>query len=306
MRLLILADPERRFLATTLGASLAAVWFDNWAAPALHNHSPLWALGFLLALLCRPAREELAPRAAPWKWSWTRAAVFVALHAGIIALARHESAALVTAAGQSTLHSGTIASLKLLVLLPALALFPPSAWKWLAQKYRAELIASALVLFTWNPFRLFETLWPWYSHWLGRFVYAVSGMFVAGLGYVPGPAPTLTGPELDVSILFGCSGLNGVRLFQILFGVVLLADWDRLKKMRALAAYFAGLAVMVLANALRIVALVVAGNRVSAGLVARFHVDAGWVFFTSVFLVFLLISYRWLLRPSTTAASLAR
>jgi len=306
MRSPILADPERRYLAAALCASLAAAFVDNWAAPALHNHSPFWALGFLLALLCRPAREELALHAAPWKWSWTRAALFVALHAGIIALTLGVSGSLVAAAGESTVRSGAIASLKLLVLLPSLVLFPPSSWKRLALKYRVELVASAFVLFTWNPLRLFETVWPWYSRWLGRFVYAVSGMFVAGLGYVPGPAPTLTGPELDVSILFGCAGLNGVRLFQILFGVVLLVDWDHLKKVQVLTAYFAGLAAMILANALRIVSLVVVGNRVSASAVARFHVDAGWVFFTSAFLVFLLISYRWLLRASTTATSPAR
>lgn len=293
-----LAASEPRFLVAALGLSLAAVFVDNWAAPALHNHSPFWALGFLLALVCIRAADDLAAQTAiGLTLSAAGVVAFVVLHAGIVALARHESATLVTAAGQSTVSSGLIAALKLLVVLPTLALFPPSSWKPLAKRYRAELLAAALVLFTWNPARAFETLWPWYSQWLGRFVHGLSALFVAGLGYVPGPGPTLTGPQLDVSITWACSGLNGVRLFELLFGVVLLLDWNRLKKLRVLLAYFVGLGVMMLANALRIALLVVVGNHGATDLVARFHVDAGWPFFTVVSLVFLLTSYRWLREP---------
>lgn len=297
MRWAILADPERRFLLAAVSASLAAISLDNWMAPALHNRSPFWALAFLLALLLRRRTEDdFGGRTAiGLKSSWTGVALFVLLHAAVIAAAQGASRMLVIAAGQSTVSSGAIASLKLLVLLPTLALFPPSAWKRLAQKYRAELVVWAFVLFTWNPFRIFETVWPWYSEWLGRFVYGLSGLFVVGLRYVPGTAPTLAGPDLDVSILFGCSGLNGVKLFQVLFGVVLLVDWDRLKKMRTLAVYLAGIAAMIFANALRITLLVVLGNSISPEIVARFHVNAGWVFFLVVFLGFLAIAYRGML-----------
>lgn len=306
MRWPIPTDPEQRSFIAAIGLSLAVIFFDNWAAPALHNDSPFWALGYLLALLLRsPAKTDSAAQASiRLEWTW-RVALFFALHSGIIVLTRGGGAMLVTAAGESTVWAGAIASLKLLVVLPTPALFPLPAWRRLAGKYKAELIAAALVLFTWNPFRLFETVWPHYSEWLGRFVYAVSGLFVAGLGYAPGTEPTLIGPKLDVSILFACSGLNGVKLFQVLFGVMLLVDWNRLKKIRALAAYFAGLVAMLVANAVRIALLVVLGNRVSADLVVRFHIDAGWVFFTGAFFVFLVISYRWLLgsNPATPGAA---
>lgn len=299
----ILAHPERRFLIEAIGAALLATFIDNWAAPALHNQSPFWALGFLLALILRkqPGDDPAKHGVATLGWSLPRAALFILLHAGIIALGRSAGETLTRAASQTTLGAGAIASLKLLVLAPTLALFPPSHWKRLGRAYAAELVAATLVLFTWNPSRLFETVWPQYSEWLGRLVYAVGGLFVAGLAYVPGAAPTLTGPELDVSILFACSGLNGVKLFQILFGVMLLVDWNQVKKVRALAAYFAGLAAMLIANALRIALLVVLGNRVSANLVARFHIDAGWIFFVTIFLVLLAISYRWLIRPNPAA-----
>ena len=295
----ILLEPERRFLVAVICTAVFAAFVDNWAAPALQNQSPFWALGLLLALVLRRQRKDdlTEPAGTTLKPSLPRAALFVLLHGGIIMVGRSAGDTLTAAASQTTLGAGAITSLKLLVLAPILALFPPSEWKRLGRKYAGELIAAGLVLFTWNPSRLFETVWPWYSAWLGRFVYVISGLFVAGLGYTPSAAPTLTGPKLDVSIAFACSGLNGVKLFQILFGVMLVVDWNQLKKMRALAAYFVGLLGMLVANALRIALLVVLGNRVSADLVARFHVDAGWVFFTSVCLVFLAVFYRWLLKP---------
>jgi exosortase/archaeosortase family protein len=84
-------------------------------------------------------------------------------------------------------------------------------------------------------------------------------------------------------------------LFQVLFGLLLVLDWDRLRRWRALVGYFAGMAIVLLANALRIALMVVIGNRVSAEFVVRYHLNAGWIFFTSVFLLYLLVTYRWLL-----------
>jgi exosortase/archaeosortase family protein len=152
-----------------------------------------------------------------------------------------------------------------------------------------------VALVTFFPYRIFVTTWPIYSQVLGHFVHALAGFFVPGLGYQADGAPTLTGPALDVRILFSCGGLDGIRLFQVLFGLLLVLDWDRLRRWRALIGYFAGMAIVLLANALRIALMVVIGNRVSAEFVVRYHLNAGWIFFTSVFLLYLLVAYRWLL-----------
>jgi exosortase/archaeosortase family protein len=52
---------------------------------------------------------------------------------------------------------------------------------------------------------------------------------------------------------------------------------------------------MLFANVLRITFMVVFGNRASGDLVVRYHLNAGWIFSTSVFLLYLLLTYRWLL-----------
>jgi exosortase/archaeosortase family protein len=52
---------------------------------------------------------------------------------------------------------------------------------------------------------------------------------------------------------------------------------------------------MFLGNALRISALVILGNRGFADVIARFHISAGWIFFSAVFVLYLSLTYRKLL-----------
>ena len=159
----------------------------------------------------------------------------------------------------------------------------------------AELVVAAIALVSFFPHRLFLMAWPWYSQILGRVVQELSRPFVAGMQYIPSPSPTLVGPHLDVAILFLCSGLQAIKLFQLLFGLVVVVDWAALNRRRTLAAYLGGLGFMLLANSLRIALIFVIGNHVSAGAVVDYHVSAGWVFFTVVFWFYLLLAYRWIL-----------
>ena len=62
-----------------------------------------------------------------------------------------------------------------------------------------------------------------------------------------------------------------------------------------MCAYGAGLLAMLLDNAIRITSFVVLGNHGFAESVSRFHISAGWIFFSIVFLVYLSMTYGWLL-----------
>jgi exosortase/archaeosortase family protein len=299
----LLANREEQSFVAILVVSfvtLLALALDNWSAPALHNSSPFWTIGFFLALaLHRRFRgQQKEAVGTGWRWSWPRMAAFLLLHAGIVSLARIAGPVLVEAARQTSLVSWAITSLKYMVLAPTLVLLAPADWLRLWRAYRAEVIVAAGVLLTWNPYRLFATVWPWYSGVLGRFVKVFASLFVPGLGYVSGVVPTFLGSHLNVSIIFACSGLDGVLLFQRLFGLMLIVDWIRLDKRRLPMGYFAGLTAMLAANALRIAFLVVLGNRVSAHLVERYHINAGWIFVSGVFIAYLISCYSWLLGGS--------
>ena len=278
---------------------LFSLSLDFLLAPVLRNTSffPATALFFLLA--CRRLSVHMVDKAlhktqAPL--SPLRLTIFCFLHLALVALAN-----LLASRGglyDPSSRNFLLALAKVLVFLPAAVLLTQQTWRRLLRQFRPELIASGVGLLTYFPFRLFFAAWPFYSTLLAHTVQFLAGLFVTGLGYAPGTSPTITGPVLDVHILFACSGLDGLRLFQLLFFLLLVCDWDRLRRWRTLTGYAAGLGLMLLANAIRIAAMVVVGNRISADLVVRYHLEAGWVYITSVFLLLLFVSYRWLLAPA--------
>ncbi len=294
-----LTVPQFSFLALllTLGACAA----DQFVAPALYTTSPLWAAAVWAALVWRRGDTGLeslegTPNCG---FSFQRIVLFVVAHALLVS-----SALLLAGTASST--GWVTAGLKLSVLLPTLLLLPREGWPVFARTYAAEGIAALIVLFTFFPGRILATIWPWYGQVLGSLVFFVSGVFVHGITYAAALTPTIHGPSLDVTILPSCSGISGIELFDYLFAFVALLDWNRLRKVRLLLAYFGGIAVMLAGNGLRIVSFVVLGNHGFAEVVARFHLTAGSIFFSVLFLVYLFSIYRNLLVPVKQQSVLIR
>jgi exosortase/archaeosortase family protein len=303
-----LAAPQFSLLVLLL--TMGAVAADQFAVPTLYSSSPLWAVAACMALVWRRGEvgydsqertsssdSPFEPEAAASGFSFTsgRMAIFAAAHVLLVSAARILQVTFDPMRGTFSSAGWIIAALKLSVLLPTLLLLPWARWRILVRVYRAEGIAALVVLLTFFPGRILATIWPWYGQALGRLVYVFSGFFVHGLTYTSALAPTLHGPDLDVTILPACSGISGIELFDYLFALVVILDWNRLRKRRTLIAYFAGIAAMFAGNALRIASLVIFGNRGFADAVARLHVSAGWIFFSVVFLAYLSFTYRKLL-----------
>jgi exosortase/archaeosortase family protein len=303
-----LTVPQFSFL--TLLITLGAVALDQFAAPALYSSSPLWAAAACMALVWRRGEVEFEPETGPRKFGFSfrrnvgsasygfslaRIALFAGAHVVLVSAVRLLNGTLGPVVGTVSFAGWITAATKLSVLVPTLLLFPLKRWHILARTYAAEGVAALVVLFTFFPGRILTALWPWYGQVLGRVVFFFARLFVPGLSYVSAFTPTLDGPDLDVTILQACSGISGIELFDCLFAFVALLDWNRLRKGRALLAYFGGIGAMFLGNALRISALVILGNRGFADVIARFHVSAGWIFFSAVFVLYLSLTYRKLL-----------
>jgi exosortase/archaeosortase family protein len=293
-----------RFLLLALTLTLVAIAVDQFSAPVLHSTSPLWATTACLLLVWRRGKISSPPAGAPFELfiSAARLAAFVAAHGAFIFSARSLDSTLQAASGAMTVEGTLFAAWKLIVLAPTVILFPLAAWKKIARIYFPEAIVGLVVLLTFFPSRALGTFWPWYGQALGRFVHTLARIFVPRLAYLANSNPTLSGPELDVNIVPECSGIDGLELFDYLFGLVVFLDWNRLRKGRALFAYFAGLMAMLLGNAIRITSLVVFGNRGFAESVSRFHIYAGWIFFSAVFLAYLSLTYGWMLGKGGTPA----
>lgn len=281
-----------------LALASSAVALDQLAAPALFTTSPLWCLAACLALVWRRGKgsESQIPVREDFVLSPARIGLFLAAHALLVlfALAGHGE----TPANVAISYTGwMIAGLKLSVLLPTLILLPWAHWRSLSRAYSAEGTAALVVLFTFFPTRILATVWPWYGQALGRAVLYLSRLLVPGLTYSAGFTPTIHGPQLDITILPSCSGISGVELFDYLFALVALVDWNRLRKWPTLWAYFGGMLVMLGSNALRIVSFVVFGNHGFSETVSQYHLAAGPVFFSVVFLLYLSLTYRRLIAP---------
>jgi exosortase/archaeosortase family protein len=293
-----------RFLLLALFLNLAAIALDQFAAPILYSSSPLWAAAVCLALVWRRGKIPGDVKDLPFESSIPikRLLAFLAAHAALILAARSISNSLQTVSGRVTPGGTLVAVGKLCTMVPTLLLFALPVWKKIVRVYFPEVIAGLLVLLTFFPSRALDTIWPWYGQLLGRCVYILARIFVPVLAYMGDSNPTLSGPSLDVTIVPECSGISGLELFDYLFGAVMILDWNRLRKGRALIGYAVGLMAILLGNGIRIISLVVFGNRGFAENVARFHVSAGPIFFSIVFLIYLSMTYGWMLGKKGTAA----
>jgi len=300
-----LPAPAEQAICARLLLCLVAIGADYLLSPALYNGSTLWATAALLLLVFRRG-QAIGPGAAAFamaKLSAGRLEIFLALHAIIIAIGRYLNAAFTTAAASDAGAAALLAAAKLLILLPGVVLFARLDWPLILPRYRAEFLAALIVLFTFFPYRLFHMLWPEYSQVIASLAYYGAKPFVAGLGFSSLPIPTILGPQLNLQIIFWCSGFSALAMFDTLVALVAVLDWNELNHKRLLIAYFAGAFAILVANVVRISLLVIAGNLIAPKYaMGRFHVNAGWVFFAVVYLLILAISYRWMLRTAPQSA----
>lgn len=282
--------------------SLIMIAADYLAAPALYNGSTLWATAALLLLIFRRGQAVGSSSDAPAiaKLSPARLAIFFGLHAIIIAIGRSSGSLFTSAAASDALAAAPLAAAKLLILVPVIALFSLAEWRALLRKYRAEFIGALIVLFTFFPYRLFHTIWPAYSQLIATLAYYGAKPFVAGLAFINQPIPTITGPQINLQIVFWCSGFSALALFDTLVALIALLDWNELNHARLLTAYIAGGVAILAANIVRISVLVIIGNDIGPEYaMGRFHVNAGWAFFAAIYLIILAVSYRWMLKSSS-------
>ena len=306
-----LTVPQFSFLGILI--TLGAIAADQFIAPTLYSSSPLWATAACMALVWRRGGAGFGRRAASsgfglsferetgagsLGFTFVRIALFAGAHTLLVCAARFLNSTVEPIAGTVSFAGWVTAALKLSVFLPTLLLLPLKRWRIIARAYAAEGVAAFVALFTFFPGRILMAVWPWYGAGLGKLVFFAAGLFVPGLTYTSAFTPTIHGGDLDVTILLACSGISGIELFDYLFAFVTFLDWNRLRKGRTLIAYFGGIAAMFIGNALRISFLVILGNHGLAGAVAHFHISAGWIFFSAIFLTYLSLIYRRLLVSS--------
>jgi len=105
-------------------------------------------------------------------------------------------------------------------------------------------------------------------------------------------SPTLSAGDFGVIIGPPCSGVTSLSMFAGLFALIILYDYNKLKKEKAFKYFALGFIGMYIVAILRVYFLMVIGALISPDLALNmFHNNAGWIFFVIYVLAFWYYSY---------------
>ena len=177
--------------------------------------------------------------------------------------------------------------------LAAAALIPPSVWIEIFRSTGDAWIyglAAALVACTLGT--LTQKLWAPLSHWTLSLVAVMTRPFVSGL-FVNPSTMTIGTPAFNVEIAPECSGYEGMGLMVAFSGAWLWFFRRQWRFPQALLLIPGGVAIIWIANAVRISALLLIGNAGAAQIaLGGFHSQAGWMAFNAVAIGICLVAQR--------------
>jgi exosortase E/protease (VPEID-CTERM system) len=175
----------------------------------------------------------------------------------------------------------------------AAAMVPPAGWARLVRRGRGILLAGVFVALVSLPAALlFQSEWDDLSRptlWVSwHLVHLVASDVVCDP-----ETRTLGTTAFRVTVAPHCSGYEGMGLTAAYLGAYLWVFRRDLRFPRALLLLPVGIAAVWVANAVRIAALVLIGDRVSPQLaLGGFHSQAGWIGFSAVALGLVGVSHR--------------
>lgn len=276
-------------VASRVALSLAVMSLLNYLNPLAHSWKPVLALSFFLILVIR-RQQAHAPLSPLPHLSMRALAFFVALNVILIMFFLRFGTELAFAAERSSASALLLAFSKLLTVVPVAALFAAPAVT--LRPLAPEAITAIIALLTFDPGRFFVLIWPAYSHVVASTIMILSRPFLPGVHLVPGLTHVLVvGPTRDMLLDMSCSGIKGIVLFQVLFAMMLLLEWNHINKARALFFYGAGCALLLAANMVRLAIVFLSSNLTSG------TVNPSWPLFILTLLLLTWFTYDWMMPP---------
>lgn len=185
----------------------------------------------------------------------------------------------------------------MLFIILLLAIFGHKFVKYMYQKYKKEIIISAILLISFaSLILLVQNLWTFFSTGISEIIYRIFRLFFNDVTYQPfvtsitmdgGGGPMLGINGFKAIIGKPCSGIDSFLLFTSLYALIFILDYKKLKKKLAITLFFVGALGMFITNILRILLLFIVGAYWSPKFaVGMFHTNAGWILFILYFFVF--------------------
>lgn len=132
----------------------------------------------------------------------------------------------------------------------------------------------------------FQSKWQFFSGIVMNFLVFVFSLFYE----VKVKGILLTVDNFTIGIGAPCSGIDSIMLFFILYSLIFVMDYKKIKLLPFIITFILGLLGTFIVNNLRILILVLVGLKISPKLaVGLFHTHAGWIFFIIYFIGFFAI-----------------
>ncbi|MCZ2343637.1 MAG: exosortase/archaeosortase family protein [Bacteroidales bacterium] len=171
----------------------------------------------------------------------------------------------------------------------------------------ATFLGSSLYIYD----TLFESGWEVLKSATISMMQLAAAILQIDLTVVPRPPDMVIGMRgFEVLLAPPCSGMDGITLFCCLLSIFILLEWKSVRRISLLLVFLAGILIVFLCNAMRILLLVAIGSIGASSPVgtpahalldvmfAMFHDNVGWLLYTIVFCVYAGWIYRGLARES--------
>lgn len=162
----------------------------------------------------------------------------------------------------------------------------------------------ALVIAKFHKLFLFPALiWQSTCGIVGQSVYGVLWLtgFNAQLTWDTGPRssfPIVGTDAFSVGVYTPCSGVEGFTSFLIVFALLVILNWRKIRIARAAFAFVAGLVAMFVANVARIYILILIGHFIGSNVAVHlWHSYGSLIFYALVIIALMSLIQKWITEP---------
>lgn len=282
----------------------------NWSAWLFHSSKEIWAVGLWAISACllilspqlKIILSDLQEQSSEHYWPVWLFFQVVAFTAFAIVTALIFETPINSARLSAPWFTGWFALASATSVLWLLALAPGHFWlRLIRQKYMVLLIGCLLGISAWILIGMFarqeaplgqKEFWDSLATPTLQLVHLILSCFFSDLVYQPDMFLVGTG-SFPVKISYACSGIEGVSLISIFLAIYLWLFRTELRFPQAFWLFPLGIIIIWLANAVRIVMLIVIGAFFSPEIaLGGFHAQAGWIAFTLIALGAIALSNR--------------
>lgn len=148
------------------------------------------------------------------------------------------------------------------------------------------IIVYSLMRYVWE-------LWPYFSFFVLKAVSFIFSILTPDYKIIA-PA-TIVVKNFSATIGEACSGVFSIFIFTALYLFIVLLDWNKINKKKAVFLFLPAILGAFLLNVLRVFVLFVVGAYVSQELaLGMYHSYTGMVFFLIYFAIFWILFYKWM------------